>query len=171
MDQAPLSDSLKFASIDIGSNAMRLLFCRVIKNSSTTFIKESLIRMPLRLGEDAFTIGKISKENEDRLKDTIHAFHLMIKAYEPISFKACATAALRTASNGKEIVDRINRLYDVGLEIISGKEEAQIKTDPLTELLGRPPVRLSGNFVPVEPEIKDNPEVERPFPSRLLRKN
>lgn len=126
MDQAPLSDSLKFASIDIGSNAMRLLFCRVIKNTSTTFIKESLIRMPLRLGEDAFTIGKISKENEDRLKDTIHAFHLMIKAYEPISFKACATAALRTASNGKEIVDRINRLYDVGLEIISGKEEAQI---------------------------------------------
>ena len=58
---------LKFASIDIGSNAMRLLFCRVLQNSeSAKFIKESLIRMPLRLGEDAFTEGNISKENGEK---------------------------------------------------------------------------------------------------------
>ena len=59
-----IKDSLKFASIDIGSNAMRLLFCRVIEdNTATTYIKESLIRMPLRLGQDAFTIGEISEDN------------------------------------------------------------------------------------------------------------
>ena len=58
-----MESGLKFASIDIGSNAMRLLFCRVLQNSeSEKFIKESLIRMPLRLGEDAFTVGNISKE-------------------------------------------------------------------------------------------------------------
>ena len=50
-------------------------------------------------------------------------------------------------------------------------EDAPNMTDPLTELLGRPPIRLSGNFVPVEPEKKDKEEDERPFPSRLLRKN
>ncbi len=126
MAHTPLEDSLKFASIDIGSNAMRLLFSRVVQNSSVTFVKESLIRMPLRLGEDAFTDGYISDYNIKRLKNTVHAFHLMIKAYEPISFKACATAALRTASNGRDIVNQINDQYDVGLEIISGKEEARI---------------------------------------------
>jgi len=82
--------------------------------------------MPLRLGEDAFTDGYISDYNIKRLKNTVHAFQLMIKAYEPISFKACATAALRTASNGRDIVNQINDQYDVGLEIISGKEEARI---------------------------------------------
>ena len=126
MVQNQLSDSLKFASIDIGSNAMRLLFCRVLENSSTAFIKESLIRMPLRLGEDAFTLGKISDENTQKLKNTIHAFYLMIQAYDPISFKSCATSALRTASNGQVIVDEINKIVNVNLQIISGKEEARI---------------------------------------------
>ena len=126
MVQNQLSDSLKFASIDIGSNAMRLLFCRVLENSSTAFIKESLIRMPLRLGEDAFTLGKISDENTQKLKNTIHAFYLMIQAYDPISFKSCATSALRTASNGQAIVDEINEIVNVNLQIISGKEEARI---------------------------------------------
>ncbi|MEC7798466.1 MAG: exopolyphosphatase [Candidatus Neomarinimicrobiota bacterium] len=122
-----MESGLKFASIDIGSNAMRLLFCRVLKNSnSTKFIKESLIRMPLRLGEDAFTLNKISKENSSKLVKTIHAFRLMIDAYDPILYKACATAALRTASNGQKLVDQINSLTDVGLEIISGEREAQI---------------------------------------------
>ena len=120
-------DSLRFASIDIGSNAMRLLFCRVIESDgSPTFVKESLIRMPLRLGKDAFTIGAISVKNSKKLIDTIHAFYLMIRAYEPVSFRSCATAALRTASNGKKLVDTINSKVDVGLEIISGEEEARI---------------------------------------------
>ena len=120
-------DSLRFASIDIGSNAMRLLFCRVIESDgSPTFVKESLIRMPLRLGKDAFTIGAISVKNSKKLIDTIRAFYLMIRAYEPVSFRSCATAALRTASNGKKLVDTINSKVDVGLEIISGEEEARI---------------------------------------------
>ena len=95
-----MTEGLKFAAIDIGSNAMRLLFCRVLNNDkTTTYIKESLIRMPLRLGEDAFSIGEISPKNEKRLIKTIKAFSLMIEAYNPISYKSCATAALRSAKN------------------------------------------------------------------------
>ena len=82
--------------------------------------------MPLRLGEDAFTINKISKENSAKLVKTIHAFRLMIDAYDPILYRACATAAHRTASNGQALVDQINSIADVGLEIISGEREAEI---------------------------------------------
>ena len=71
MAHTPLEDSLKFASIDIGSNAMRLLFSRVVQNSSVAFVKESLIRMPLRLGEDAFSDGYISDYNIKMLKNTV----------------------------------------------------------------------------------------------------
>ena len=126
MAKDQLGGSLKFASIDIGSNAMRLLFCRVVEDPSTVYIKESLIRMPLRLGEDAFVLGKLTEDSIQKLIKTIHAFYLMIQAYDPISFKSCATAALRTASNGQEIVDEINEIINVNLEIISGKEEARI---------------------------------------------
>ena len=108
MNKDHLGGSLKFASIDIGSNAMRLLFCRVIEEPPTAYIKESLIRMPLRLGEDAFVLGKLTEDSIQKLIKTIHAFYLMIQAYDPISFKSCATAALRTASNGQKIVDEIN---------------------------------------------------------------
>ena len=122
-----METGFKFAAIDIGSNAMRLLFCRVLQNSnSTKFIKESLIRMPLRLGEDAFTLGKISKDNSEKLVKTIQAFRLMIDAYDPISYKACATSALRTAKNGQNLVDQINLATNLNLKIISGEKEAKI---------------------------------------------
>jgi exopolyphosphatase / guanosine-5'-triphosphate,3'-diphosphate pyrophosphatase len=46
---------LKFAAIDIGSNAVRLLFMNVIEDNDEVYFKKSeLIRMPVRLGEDAF---------------------------------------------------------------------------------------------------------------------
>jgi len=122
-----MTEGLKFAAIDIGSNAMRLLFCRVLNNDkTTTYIKESLIRMPLRLGEDAFSIGEISPKNEKRLIKTIKAFSLMIEAHNPISYKSCATAALRSAKNGNKIVKKINKKTNANLKIITGDEEARL---------------------------------------------
>jgi len=122
-----MTEGLKFAAIDIGSNAMRLLFCRVLNNDkTTTYIKESLIRMPLRLGEDAFSLGEISPKNEKRLIKTIKAFSLMIEAYNPISYKSCATAALRSAKNGNKIVKKINKKTNANLKIITGDEEARL---------------------------------------------
>ena len=127
MKDTLIKENLKFASIDVGSNAIRLLFCRVLRSDNTVkFIKESLIRIPLRLGEDAFSLGEISAINTEKLIKAIRAFDLMINVYEPINFRSCATAALRSAKNGQEIADRINSQVPVNLEIISGAEEARI---------------------------------------------
>ena len=120
-----MKEGLRFAAIDIGSNAMRLLFCRVIENGGNPhFIKESLIRMPLRLGHDAFTIGAISPRNCNKFVNAMIGFNHLISAYGPISFRACATAAMRNADNGKELVKRIQDEATITLNIISGKEEA-----------------------------------------------
>ena len=74
-----MEHGLRFAAIDIGSNAMRLLFTRVIVKEIETpyFIKESLIRMPLRLGHDAFTTGNISEKNCDSFVSVIVGLSLI----------------------------------------------------------------------------------------------
>ena len=121
-----MDSGLCFAAIDIGSNAMRLLFSRIIEkeNENPFFIKESLIRMPLRLGNDAFSAGVISKKNCDNFLNVLHGFNHLIKAYQPISYKACATAAMRNAKNGLELVERVKDETGIQIGIINGQEEA-----------------------------------------------
>ena len=122
-----MQEGIRFAAIDVGSNAMRLFFCRVLENGhGPTFIKESMIRMPLRLGHDAFTENKISEETCNKFVNTMLGFSSLIHAYEPISFKACATEAMRQATNGLELVERVKKESGINLNIITGKEEAGI---------------------------------------------
>lgn len=116
-----------FAAIDIGSNAMRLLFCRVYKvDGKPHFNKEELIRMPIRLGEDVFTHGKISDEKANRLVTTLRGFADLIKAYGVQAHRAVATSAMRDASNGAEIIDKVKRETGLVVEIIDGKLEANL---------------------------------------------
>ena len=96
-----METGLRFAAIDIGSNAMRLLFTRVIekKNKKPFFIKESLIRMPLRLGHDAFTSGVISKKNCESFLHTMLGFKNLIDAYGrlvigPVRQRRCVTQTM-----------------------------------------------------------------------------
>ncbi len=118
----------RFAAIDIGSNAIRLLFARVIENGNNKpfIIKESLIRMPLRLGQDVFTDGKISAVNCEKFLKTMKGFKDLIDAYEPISYKACATAAMRNANNGQDLVALVKLKTNIKIEIIDGSKEAAL---------------------------------------------
>ncbi|MBL0052778.1 MAG: exopolyphosphatase [Bacteroidetes bacterium] len=116
---------MKFASIDIGSNAIRLLFCNVYdRDGEILFKKEELIRVPIRLGEDAFTIGKISNEKKSKLLKAMHAFKLLIDVNEPIAYRACATSAMRDSSNANEIIDSIRNVCGIEVEVIDGGTEA-----------------------------------------------
>ncbi|MBI2721720.1 MAG: exopolyphosphatase [Bacteroidetes bacterium] len=116
-----------FAAIDIGSNAIRLLFCRVYTvNGKPHFNKEELIRMPVRLGEDVFTSGKISDEKANKLITALKGFHELIMAYGVQSFRAVATSAMRDASNGAEIIERVKNEAKITVEIIDGKIEAAL---------------------------------------------
>lgn len=118
---------LKFASIDIGSNAIRLLFDNVFETvNGPVFKKALLVRVPIRLGEDAFITGKISDENIIHLVDCMKAFAFLMKAHEVISYKAFATSAMRDASNTDEIIERIKKESGINIEIISGDKEADL---------------------------------------------
>jgi exopolyphosphatase/guanosine-5'-triphosphate,3'-diphosphate pyrophosphatase len=116
-----------FAAVDIGSNAMRLLFCRAYDvNGKPHFSKEELIRLPIRLGEDVFLHGKISEKKAEKLITAMRGFHELIKVYEVDAYRAVATSAMRDAVNGQEVIDRIRKDAGLNVEIIDGKVEAQL---------------------------------------------
>lgn len=127
----------KYAAIDIGSNAIRLLISYVfITSKKEKFKKISLIRVPIRLGADVFVKGKISENNKNRLIDALIGFKYLMKAYEVEKYMAVSTSAMREAQNGKEVVDEIKKKTGLEIKIISGGEEAElISSTDLEELL------------------------------------
>lgn len=118
----------KYAAIDIGSNGVRLLIDNVVefKKKETQFKKSSLVRVPIRLGEDVFTTGSISENNKNRLSDAMQAFQLLMQVNGVEKFKACATSAMREAKNGKEVIAHIFNKTGIKIDIIDGKTEAKI---------------------------------------------
>ncbi|MDP2216671.1 MAG: exopolyphosphatase [Methanolobus sp.] len=118
---------MRFAAIDIGSNAVRLLLSKVdITGVNPVFETVSLIRMPIRLGDDAFVHGRISDEKVGQLVKTMIAFRYLMDAYEPIDVMACATSAMREAQNSDDIVSRIKDESGIEISVISGRKEARI---------------------------------------------
>ncbi|WP_313113766.1 Ppx/GppA phosphatase family protein [Aequorivita sediminis] len=118
----------KYGAVDIGSNAIRLLVVTVIeqKGKDTIFKKTSLVRVPIRLGAEVFVDGKISEKNAIRMLDAMKAFSLLMKTHGIKRYRACATSAMREASNGSEMVETIKEKSGIAIEIIDGNDEAAI---------------------------------------------
>ncbi len=118
----------KYGAIDIGSNAIRLLISNVIisEDQEPKFKKSSLVRVPIRLGQDAFVNGKISENNIKRIVDAMNAFKLLMEVHGVERYKACATSAMRNASNSKKVIEKIESDTGVIIDVIDGKKEAEI---------------------------------------------
>lgn len=118
----------KYGAVDIGSNAIRLLIVSVIeqKGKDTIFKKTSLVRVPIRLGAEVFLNGKISENNATRMVEAMTAFKLLMNTHGIKRYRACATSAMREASNGLEIAANIEDKSGISIDIIDGKDEAAI---------------------------------------------
>lgn len=119
---------MTLAAIDIGSNAARLLISQAApyQDGTVDYTKLTLLRIPLRLGFDVFNKGFISEDKVHQLMDTLRVYKLMMQIYKVEAFKACATSAMRDASNGPEILRRAKEETGLDIKIISGQEEANI---------------------------------------------
>ncbi|MFK8284069.1 Ppx/GppA phosphatase family protein [Capnocytophaga canis] len=118
----------KLGAIDIGSNGVRLLIMNVLEAEyeQPLFRKNSLVRVPIRLGADVFLDKKISEENIDRLAESMEAFRLLMKVNKVEKYMACATSAMREAINGAAVSDEVFKRTGVKINIIDGSEEAKI---------------------------------------------
>lgn len=118
---------LRYAAIDVGSNAVRLLIADITHSENGFgFKKNTLVRVPLRLGDDAFLDHKISARKIEDLIKTMQAFKNLMDVYQVTKYLACATSSMREAQNGLEIIQMIQEKANVDLEIIEGQREANI---------------------------------------------
>lgn len=120
---------LRYAAIDIGSNAVRLLIADITQQGDDKepgFKKNTLVRVPLRLGDDAFLDHELSSRKIDDLVKTMTAFRNLMDVYNVSKYLACATSAMREAKNGKEVIEKIKELANIDIEIIEGQREASI---------------------------------------------
>jgi exopolyphosphatase / guanosine-5'-triphosphate,3'-diphosphate pyrophosphatase len=117
---------LKLAAIDIGSNAARLLITEVTEKEkgNPQFNKLNLIRVPLRLGFDVFETGDIPKTKINKVVETIKAYKHLLSIYDVKYVKACATSAMRDASNADDIIRKVKLETGIEIKVISGDEEA-----------------------------------------------
>lgn len=118
----------KFAAIDIGTNAIRLLFYNIYLDlkGEPNFKKVALTRVPVRLGEDVFAYNRITDEKRELLKKTMIAFRNLIEVHQVIDYMACATSAMREAENGPQIIEYIKKEAGVNIQLISGDMEADL---------------------------------------------
>lgn len=115
------------AAIDIGSNAIRLLINNVEDYEARKAVKKNAyLRVPVRLGEDVFSIGRIGDEKANRLIETMRAFVHLMHVFNVTGYRACATSAMREAENGGEVVRLVGEKSGVLIDIVSGPEEADL---------------------------------------------
>jgi exopolyphosphatase/guanosine-5'-triphosphate,3'-diphosphate pyrophosphatase len=118
---------LKFAAIDIGSNAIRILFYNVFEDGKEpVFKKISLTRLPVRLGEDVFSSGRISEKKTQKLIKSMTAFRALMDVYEIDGYRAYATSAMREAENGLEVIQKVYYETGISINIIDGNTEADV---------------------------------------------
>jgi exopolyphosphatase/guanosine-5'-triphosphate,3'-diphosphate pyrophosphatase len=127
MSRSPAPPQLRFSAIDIGSNAIRFLITDVFELGRRAFMKESTrVRVPLRLGGEAFTTGRFSRGTLEDLAATVAAFAQLNRVYGVANTMACATAAVRVASNGDDLVYRVAKASGVKIQVINGTQEADL---------------------------------------------
>ena len=119
---------VNYAAIDIGSNAVRLLIKSIDREAvqEKKIKKVMMLRVPLRLGFDVFSIGELSEKKADKLRRLMKAFRQLMKIYDVDDYRACATSAMRDARNGRTIIKKIEKDTGIRIEIIDGQEEARM---------------------------------------------
>ncbi len=139
---------MRLAAIDIGSNGARLLLknFRTTEDGSLQISRVMYMRVPLRLGSDVFTLGKISKERRSMMKHMLKAFRQIMKLNKVDDYRACATSAMRDADNGKKIMKELRKEAGIDIEIINGREEALLLCNNIVENIGS----AQGNYAYID---------------------
>jgi exopolyphosphatase/guanosine-5'-triphosphate,3'-diphosphate pyrophosphatase len=127
---------MKFAAIDIGSNAARLQISSVLEDEGViSFKRIEYVRFALRLGHDVFIDGSISPESEVRIFKLLQAYKLLMELHEVQDYSICATSAMREAVNAAEIITRINKILEMKINVIDGAREAELINDVVVQSL------------------------------------
>jgi exopolyphosphatase/guanosine-5'-triphosphate,3'-diphosphate pyrophosphatase len=114
----------KLGAFDIGSNAVRLAIGSLGIDGVLDIQKR--IRIPLRLGTEAFSTGHFSQFT---ISQAIHEFSDLKKILEHegvTRYRAVATSAFRNGDNSPELAKQVFAATGITIEVIDGEEEARL---------------------------------------------
>ena len=109
----------RFSSIDIGSNAIRMIVGET-QNSNLRVLKK--LRAPIRLGRDVFLSTEISKQNIDETVDAFKTFAKTNREYNVVRCRAVATSAVREAKNRDLLIKKVFAETKIDLRIFNVKD-------------------------------------------------
>jgi len=114
----------RIAAIDIGSNSIRCIIAEAAKDGKFRIMDDE--KATVRLGEKLALTGRISDEASNRALETIQRFRKLLTGLHVEEVEAVATSAVRTATNGKELVEMLSEELGHEIKVISGEEEAEL---------------------------------------------
>lgn len=114
----------RLASIDIGSNAIRLFVGQSLKSGGVRVLVDQ--RASVRLGKDAFSAGYIRPITQSELEKALLQFRLICDHLGVQNIRAVGTSALRDSSNSKKVIDKLWSRTGIKIELIDGKKEAAL---------------------------------------------
>ena len=130
---------LLLAGTDIGSNAMRVVLVSARRRGKRWVLsREQALRLPVRIGADVFSGKEVSRETRHRLLSAMWIYRELIDLYEPYAHRACATSALREASNSDHVLQSVRKSCGIEIELIDGINEARLIYSDLAGAEGRP---------------------------------
>src|SRR5512140_2641526 len=112
------------AAIDMGSNGIRMVVGSVSSEDQVEVLKS--IRIPVRLGQDVFSGGLITKRSMQATLDAFLRFRKIADQFEVQRIRAIGTSAMREAENSQALIELILRHTGILLEVISGEEESRL---------------------------------------------
>jgi len=124
MSVAQLSTQPRLAAIDVGTNTIRLTVAEVQDDGTYRILDEE--REMVRLGEKLDRTGRLSDEAVERALAAIGKMKAIADGFEVTELRAIATSAVREAANGRAFIREVFRRHKVGIDVISGEEEAQL---------------------------------------------
>ena len=126
------------AAIDVGSNAIRMVVGRFDETRRMETLEN--IRLPVRLGTDAFGTGRLRETTMQQTVNAFRHFQRVAADLEVSKIRAIGTSAMREATNGEVLMERVQRASGIGIETISGEEEARLIHRAVANVINLSPI-------------------------------
>ena len=115
---------MRLGVLDVGSNTVHLQVVDAHPGARPSPATNQ--KVELRLHEYLNKEGEITAEGVDLLETSIADAISHAKDFQTEEILAFATSAIRDATNGKDILDQINKKFEIDLQVLSGDDEAQM---------------------------------------------
>lgn len=116
--------SIRVAAIDVGSNSVHMVIAQVDADGGVTTLWR--VKEMVGLGRISFPSHQLSSEAMDRAVASLGRMKQAAQQRQAEKIVAVATSAIREASNGGDLIERIKRELKMYVRVVSAREEARL---------------------------------------------